>query len=57
MKAIVSQLVVSLGVAERVYGFEHRDLHWGNILIYNTPASVRMLCRPNIVLARRLRFT
>ena len=25
-----------MAVAEQVYNFEHRDLHWGNVLISKT---------------------
>jgi serine/threonine-protein kinase haspin len=32
-KSILAQLVYSLAVAERHVGFEHRDLHWGNVMI------------------------
>lgn len=27
------QVIAGLGVAENAYEFEHRDLHWGNILL------------------------
>ncbi|XP_004524206.1 putative serine/threonine-protein kinase haspin homolog isoform X1 [Ceratitis capitata] len=33
------QVVLTIAVAENAYQFEHRDLHWGNILILNTTAK------------------
>ena len=35
-KAILTQVAVSLAVAEKALNFEHRDLHWGNVLIAQT---------------------
>lgn len=29
-------MIVTLGIGEEVFEFEHRDLHWGNILIEKT---------------------
>jgi len=34
--ALLFQIVVSLAVAEEECEFEHRDLHWGNVLIKRT---------------------
>ncbi|XP_063902656.1 uncharacterized protein LOC135122415 isoform X3 [Zophobas morio] len=34
--SLVLQVVCSLVVAERALNFEHRDLHWGNVLISKT---------------------
>lgn len=31
--------MLTIAVAENAYQFEHRDLHWGNILILNTTAK------------------
>ena len=30
------QIALTLAVGERAVQFEHRDLHWGNVLISNT---------------------
>ncbi|XP_063687393.1 serine/threonine-protein kinase haspin-like [Bolinopsis microptera] len=34
--SIVRQICCSLAAAEQLYEFEHRDLHWGNVLIAET---------------------
>lgn len=35
-KSMLKQICVSLAVSEKVIAFEHRDLHWGNILLRHT---------------------
>ena len=37
--ALLFQIVVALAVAEEESQFEHRDLHWGNVLIKRTRAQ------------------
>eukprot|EP00050_Salpingoeca_kvevrii_P002478 m.194564 g.194564 ORF g.194564 m.194564 type:complete len:1277 (+) comp10619_c5_seq5:558-4388(+) len=40
-RSIATQVCVSLAVAEEAIAFEHRDLHWGNVLIKATPDQRR----------------
>ena len=38
------QTVLALAVAEEAAQFEHRDLHWGNLLVKRVPAGQRIAC-------------
>ncbi|CAI5955284.1 unnamed protein product [Closterium sp. NIES-65] len=38
-RSILLQVAAGLAVAEAACQFEHRDLHWGNVLIHRTQAS------------------
>ena len=37
----MAQTVLALAVAEEAVQFEHRDLHWGNLLIRRVPVGRR----------------
>ncbi|VDQ15065.1 unnamed protein product [Trichobilharzia regenti] len=36
-RSVVEQIAISLAAAESALQFEHRDLHWHNVLIRSTP--------------------
>ncbi|RZC48777.1 hypothetical protein C5167_017203 [Papaver somniferum] len=38
-QSLLVQVAAALAVAEAAYEFEHRDLHWGNILLTHTQAE------------------
>ncbi|KAI9356539.1 hypothetical protein DFJ73DRAFT_823016 [Zopfochytrium polystomum] len=41
-RSLLLQLIFSIAEAETLVGFEHRDLHWGNILVADTKESQGM---------------
>jgi hypothetical protein len=43
-KSMLRQLCVSLAVAEKTLAFEHRDLHWGNVLLRECTESSIEYC-------------
>ncbi|KAK9864831.1 hypothetical protein WJX84_011707 [Apatococcus fuscideae] len=64
-RSILLQTTVTLAVAEEALGFEHRDLHWGNLLIKRTTEScikacsrgVDITCQTNGVAVTLIDFT
>ncbi|GAU11411.1 hypothetical protein TSUD_344020 [Trifolium subterraneum] len=41
-KTLLVQVAAGLAVAESAYEFEHRDLHWGNILVSRSDDSAKL---------------
>ena len=39
------QTAMGLAVAEAACGFEHRDLHWGNVLLSRDAVAAQKTCR------------
>ena len=39
------QTSMGLAVAEAACGFEHRDLHWGNVLLSRDAVAAQKTCR------------
>ena len=50
-KSILQQVAMSLAVAEQSLQFEHRDLHWGNVLVkrLDAPNSLEYLLNGNAI--------
>ncbi|KAJ2803868.1 Serine/threonine-protein kinase haspin, partial [Coemansia helicoidea] len=42
-RSIIRQLALSMALAERNNRFEHRDLHWGNIMVTRYPSNLTFL--------------
>lgn len=45
-RSIISQMVLALAAVEEEMEFEHRDLHWGNVLVRNIEESEWAQRRP-----------
>lgn len=43
-RSVLLQAALALAVAEEALAFEHRDLHWGNLLLRAAP-SLATACR------------
>ena len=45
LSVMLPQAAMGLAVAEAACGFEHRDLHWGNVLLSRDAVAAQKTCR------------